>query len=141
MDGQTKAITKHLQAPENVTTSYEAYNWHVAVSEIPILLADTVCIFETDTERRFRAFNDSGVPPLRVYLPIASNRVLVGTPYKSRPKLNARILRKATAKCSYEFFVSGTEIPGHSALHKSIGDWSELLSKEELHAAMTPVLE
>jgi hypothetical protein len=80
---------------------YSAFNWHLEITEVPLLLGDTVCVFETNGERRFKPVDDDASETCRVFFPVSANRVLIGTPYRARPKLDPSRLNKAVARCSY----------------------------------------
>jgi hypothetical protein len=99
-----------------------------------MLLGDTVCVFEANVERRFRPVDDDDGETCRVFLPVSANRVLIGTPYRARPKLDPSRLNKAVARCSYEFFLSSVELGLDSSLPSSLGKWSGILPEDELNA-------
>ena len=113
--------------------SYRAFNWYVLKAEIPLVLGDTVCVFETNGERRFKPFDDAD-EVRRVFLPLSSRRVLVGTPHKARPKLDPVQLNKAAVRCSYEVFVSSVQLRSDSPLPLAIGKWSGVHTRDELRA-------
>ena len=112
---------------------YRAFNWHILMAEIPLILGDTVCVFEANGERRFKPLDD-GDETCRIFLPVSANRVLVGTPHRARPKVDLSRLNRAVARCSYEFFVSSVELGLDSSLPSSIGKWSGILAEDELRA-------
>jgi hypothetical protein len=64
---------------------------------------DTACLFETAGARRFKLLDDGDDRIQRIYLPLALDRILVGTPYKKSPKVDAVVLNKAIVRCSYDF--------------------------------------
>lgn len=102
-------------------------------TESPLVLGDTVCVFETTGTRRFKPFDDAD-DVCRVFLPISGDRALVGTPYRARPKLDPSRLNKAVVRCSYEFFVSSVKLRSDSSLPSSIGRWSGLLTEDDMRA-------
>ena len=112
---------------------YRAFNWHILMAETPLILGDTVCLFEANGERRFKPLDD-GDETCRIFLPVSANRVLVGTPHRARPKVDLSRLNRAVARCSYEFFVSSVELGLDSSLPSSIGKWSGILAEDELRA-------
>jgi hypothetical protein len=110
---------------------YRDFNWHIFITEKPLILGDTVCVFEGRRgERRFKVLDEPG-DTCRVYMPICSDRVLVGTPYQAKPKIDISRLNKAIARCSYEYFVSSTELGMESSLPASIGKWSGFFTEDD----------
>ena len=118
------------------SASYAKHNWFVLRPASPVLLGDTVCLFETTGERRFKPLDDEADSIHRIYLPLASDCLLIGTPFKSCPVVDVRLLNKAIARCSYEFFVSAQALPDQSPLVKKLGKWSGILGAEEVQSLM-----
>ena len=112
---------------------YRAFNWQILMAETPLILGDTVCLFEANGERRFKPLDDAD-ETCRIFLPVSANRVLAGTPHRARPKVDLSRLNRAVARCSYEFFVSSVELGLDSSLPSSIGKWSGILAEDELRA-------
>jgi hypothetical protein len=130
-----RAMSSNL-SPEPRAAMYAAYKWFVVRTNLPVLLGDTVCLFETAGERRFKPLDDKADDVRRVYLPLASNLVLIGTLYSSGPQVDCRVLNKAIARCSLEFFVSSLAIPVDSPLVRHLGGWSGILNEQEMHILM-----
>lgn len=120
-----------LQRPE----AFAKYNWFVLRTDSAILLGDTVCLFATTGERHFKPLEEPNKVH-RVYLPLANDCLLVGTPFKSAPRVDFQLLNKAVARCSYKFFVSSRALPNESWLIKGLGDWSGILSKREVQSLL-----
>lgn len=93
---------------------------------------DTACLFETTGKRRFRALDEPDDDLHGIYLLLAPDRVLVGTPYASKPKIDFHLLNRAITRCSYEFFVGSESLPPDSALIKGLGKWSGILNDQEI---------
>ena len=129
-EAHINALAKNPDLRER-SDRYRSFNWHLFVQETPLLLGDTICVFETEPHRTLRPVDDVDAVR-RVYLPVSKDRILVGTPYQASPRLEPRSLNKAIARCSYEYFVSGVELKQDSSLPKSIGWWSGILSPSEL---------
>lgn len=131
-DAHIKTLADHPDMRDRAER-YHTFNWYVLKTDVPLVLGDTMCIFETNGPRPFKPFDDAG-EVRRVFLPISADRALVGTPYRARPKLDPRRLNKAVARCSYEFFVSSVELRSDSGLPSSIGKRSGILTQDELRA-------
>jgi hypothetical protein len=129
--GFIDSMSRNLNGEERIE-SYSKLKWFVLTPDPPIILGDTVCVFETTGERRFRPMDVGEDPAHRIYLPLSSTQVLVGTPYRSRPKVDAQILNRAVARCSFEYFVSSQEIHGASGLISGLGRWSGLMSAAQI---------
>jgi len=54
--------------------------------------------------------------------------------------LDFSIVRQATAKCSYEYFVTSELSDANEALSESIGDWAGILSKNEMELLLKEIL-
>ena len=112
---------------------YRALSWHLFIVDVPLILGDTVCVFESNVDRRFKPLDDAD-GTYRIYFPVSADRVLVGTPYRARPKFDPARLNRSIARCSYEFFVSSRELRVESGLHSSLGKWSGIIPDNELQA-------
>jgi hypothetical protein len=120
--------------------AYARFNWFIVTVPTKLILGDTLCVFETAGQRRFKPLDDKDEKIRRIYLPVSSHRVVVGTPHSTLPDISAQIVNKASARCSYEFFVSAVSFPANSSLVRGIGQWSGLMSQREL-AQLTRELE
>ncbi len=136
--GHIQSMSRNLNA-ERRSACYAKHNWFVLRPTSPVILGDTVCLFETTGERRFKPLNDEADTIHRIYLPLASDCFLTGTPFKSCPVIDVRLLNKAIARCSYEFFVSSHALPDQSALVKGLGKWSGILSEQEVQTLIDEV--
>jgi hypothetical protein len=118
---------------------YAPFRWFLVIPTTPIYLGDTVCLFETSGTRRFKPLNDGDDSVQRIFLPLASDRILVGTPYRKSPKVDAVVLNKAIVRCSYEYFVSANQLPLTSALPASIGKRAGVLSEVEMQRILRAI--
>jgi hypothetical protein len=57
---------------------------------------------------------------------------LVGTRYSALPPMDLKAFVNATAKCSYDYFVSSRSSQEVENLSRAIGQWSGILTKEEI---------
>jgi len=128
--GFIDSLARNLPMTERAKT-YSEFCWHVLQSPIPVILGDSVCVFETNAERRFRPIDVEADQLLRAYLPLSSQAILVGTRRESEPHVDFRLLNKAAARCSREFFLSSCELPKDSHLVKGLGLWAGLLGDRE----------
>lgn len=114
------------------TDNYARLNWFVLAAKTPLILGDSVCVFETRSQRRFKPLDDKDESIRCIYLPVSTYVLAVGTPDRTPPDVNPHLVNKASARCSSDFFISSTELPLTSSLIRSAGQWSGLMSASEL---------
>lgn len=129
-DGHVKALNKKSISGPRVD-SYNNLRWFVCKSTQPLILGDTGCLFEINGKKRFRAINDKDEQILNVFLPISSDRILVGVP-SSMPQFSFDVINEAIAKCSQEYFVCSASSENFLKLHTLIGKDASILSNNEL---------
>lgn len=133
-----KSLTKDPNAAQRAAT-YAQFRWLLIRPTAPVYLGDTVCLFETSGTRRFKPLDDGDDQVQRIFLPLAPDRILAGTPYKKSPRVDPAVLNKAIVRCSYEFFVSANQLPPTSALPASIGKRAGVLSEAELQKILREI--
>ena len=89
---------------------------------------------------RAQTIGDRDDKILNVYLPIAARKFLLRTPSLAMSDPDLSIARNATAKCSYEYFVTSERSDANEALSNSIGDWAGILSKNEMELLLKEIL-
>lgn len=125
---------KHLkQKPisKEKINEYLKLNWFVLNVNEPLILGDAGCIFEVNGKRRFKTFDDTYENLINVFLPISSDKLLVGSKYKFLHSINIKLLNQATAYSSFDLFISSQNTKNHSDLSASIGKWASLVTEEE----------
>ena len=130
-EAHIKALSKNPSARGRSDT-YADFSWFILGAESPLILGDSLCLFETGGNRRFKPLDDKGDDVQRVFLPISATRMLIGTPFRKRPKLDSLRINEAVAKCSAEFFISSTQRRLESSLVRSIGRRAGILTDEEV---------
>ncbi|HKO96804.1 MAG TPA: DUF4238 domain-containing protein [Pyrinomonadaceae bacterium] len=129
-DGHIKTLAEH-PAPEPRAEEYRSLNWFIRETSKPLVLGDIGCLFETGGARRYKPLNDKGDKLLNIYLPLSSTKLLLGTAYSAPSLVDVGQINKATAKCSYEYFISGGSGSNNDSLMASIGEWAGILTTEE----------
>ena len=132
------STAKNIEDPGRAEC-YAGLNWFVVSSSQPLILGDTVCVFETRGKRRFKPLGSAGDDLVRVYFPMSSNRLLVGASTRQVPAVDVGIVNKAAARCSFEYFVCSASLPPESMLSRGLGLWSGLLSRGEMEALLNEV--
>lgn len=89
--GHIQALSKDPSAGKRAE-SYAKVNWFVVAVTAPLFLGDSVCVFETGGSRRFKPFDEQGDDVRRIFLPVSSDRLLVGTPYSACPEPDLPLL-------------------------------------------------
>ncbi|WP_017314601.1 DUF4238 domain-containing protein [Mastigocladopsis repens] len=126
-------------APEIRANIYRELQWFVYKSNIPLILGDTGCLFEISGSRRFKSFHDKEDKIKNVFLPIASNLLLIGT-NSEISQINLKAINEAIAKCSREFFVCSEYSVDINNLLPLIGKESELMKQSELEQIISKYL-
>jgi hypothetical protein len=135
------AISKNFDSI-GFTTFYENHNWFLLDVRSLLLLGDSGCIFETDGKRRFRILPDGTDQIKRIYLPISSNRLLIGSATAYRPEVNLAEINKAVARCSFDFFVVNRQLESTEChFSKNIGLWAGVIGKSELASIIEEILK
>ena len=130
-DSHIKAL-EQSPVPEPRAEDYKKLRWFVCESDEPLILGDCGCLFETEVIGKFKTLTELSKKLANVFLPIASNRVLLGSSKPPPPKIDFRIINQAAAKFSKDFFVSASQssiLEGYSGL---IGIEAGIISTEEL---------
>lgn len=138
-EGHIKALLKD-PAPESRSLAYETLSWFVRESPIPLILGDISCFFETEEQRRFKPLNDKGDRILNVFLPISTNKLLVGTKHSNGTAVDFGSVNEAMAKCSYEYFVASTTNPENGRLASCIGEWGGVLTQQEMETILMDII-
>jgi hypothetical protein len=138
-DGHIKALASS-PAPEPRSENYRTLKWFVKQTEENLLLGDFGCLFEIDSENRFKSFNDNDDKILTIYLPVSSHTLILGTASSNTRDLNVSQINSATARCSCEYFVCSAPTDDREVLAASIGVCSELLTRNEMDTLMSEIL-
>jgi Protein of unknown function (DUF4238) len=99
---------------------------------------DSIIIFELDGERAFKAICDKDDLIKAVYLPLASDLILVGQFTSENP--NLLHIPMAIAQCSLEYFISSTKNNTNQNFQTHIGEYAHLLSKEQIDTTLMNII-
>lgn len=137
--GHINALRKTLSPPvkKDVYSSLKFHVIHSPDCEIP--LGDSMLIFQLEGERKFKPFFEIDDRMEAIYLPLSSDRVLVGRTNDAAIDLSD--LPLAIAKCSLEYFISGKKSAGNDILRDHIGDCAHMLSHEQIAALIEEIKE
>jgi hypothetical protein len=130
--GHIKALLQAL-APPLKTDVYAKLKFRVLHAQDAIIpLGDSMLVFQLEGERTFKPFSEKGDQIHAVYLPLSSNRVLVGS--ANDAILDISQLPTVIAQCSLEYFIGSSESAGNDLLHSRIGEFAYILSQEQIGA-------
>jgi hypothetical protein len=131
--GFIDALSRGLEDNPRIK-AYRQLEWSVLPTVESLILGDSVCIFEVEGERPFKPWDDEKAPAKRIFMPLCSRRLLIGSRKPSGPEVDVTAINEAFARCSLEFFISSKRLDG-SGMIESIGVWSGMASGTELNAA------
>ncbi len=134
-EGHIKALSKEL-LPEFRVETYRKLKWTVNVSDIPLILGDTGCLFETKGNKRFKSINDKDDIIENIYLPISANRMLTGSLITLNGSVDYALLNEAMAKCSREFFICSERSIETQSLLTQLGIEADIISKKEIETML-----
>ncbi len=138
--GCNDAMRKNVRIPKRAE-GYRELRWHVMASDSPLLLGDTVIVLETDGDSRFKPLDGRGDHIHRLYLPVSSDRLLIGSHTRECPKIAAQELNQLIVRCSDEFFLSSTPLETEDPLIEELGKWAGLLTDAETQRIIRKVVK
>ncbi|MGA9771417.1 MAG: DUF4238 domain-containing protein [Blastocatellia bacterium] len=139
-EGHIKALAKGL-VPEPRAEEYRLLEWFICKSGTPLILGDMGCLFETSGARRFKSINEKGDQLKNIFLPISSDRLLIGTSLSSVPEIDTNQINEILARCSREYFVCPESSSSKLDLIPLIGKESEIISGAEVEQLVKELAE
>ncbi len=129
--------------PERRAEKYNSLEWSVCPSLDFVILGDSACVFEIaqGSERRFKFIDDIDDDIYRLYLPISSSSVILGTRKGRRVKPDMRSANRASAELSREFIVTSHESKKAEQLCDVIGTKSNIFTQDELEDLVSKALQ
>jgi Protein of unknown function (DUF4238) len=116
------AHNKIIIAEDNhqlVAESLNYFQWVVLKSQHCLILGDTVCFFENQDDEFFPF--DNGIVK-NIYMPISSQKLLVGFKGSHPPQVNFDQINHQNARCCYNSFVCSEKSDEIQALVSLIGE-------------------
>jgi hypothetical protein len=137
--GHIKTLKKSI-APELRVQRYASLTYAVATAvETPLILGDSVVLFDVQGPRRYKAFLDRDDTLNAVLLPLDPGRVLVGA-LDGFTGIHSG-LREAIARCSLEYFIATENSCANELLRDQIGMDAALLTQAELEAMVNELIQ
>ncbi|WP_306590624.1 DUF4238 domain-containing protein [Geothrix sp. 21YS21S-4] len=122
-------------APEARVANYRKLSWSVIDVPSPMILGDVGVLFETGGTRRYKPYDEKGDLLMGAYLPITSQRLLVGLLPDRPPTSSPEEIRAAYARACREFFVGSAQSEELKQLQPLLGTESEMMSLDEVDRA------
>lgn len=138
--GHIKALQSTI-APELRVQRYAQLTFRIArVSNMPLILGDSAVLYAVEGPRRYRAFLDADTDLSAVFLPVDSQRVLIGS-HEGTVTDVPPDLSNAIARCSLEYFISAENTDQHEALRDQIGAEAHMLDQSEIEDIVNKSLQ
>lgn len=118
--------------PDEKVEDYKKLNWFVCNIKESLILGDAGCLIETGGKIKFKTFDYGNDYVVNIFLPISTNKIVVGTRYSKPQPIKAKILNNAFALSAGEYFVSSRNSENEIALASKIGDWFGIVHESEL---------
>lgn len=105
---------------DNKVKIYESLHYSILYTQEPLILGDSIVIFEVSGERKFKSFYEKNDILRSIYLPLDSHSLLYGASnLNDKPSING--INKIIARCSVDFFISKHHSKNHDLLREEIG--------------------
>ena len=131
-DSQIKMLQKN-PIPKPRVEDYRNLHWFIYKTEVTLVLGDVGCVFETSGDKRFTSLASTKDGLKNIFLPISKNQILIGSSLSYVPSFDCELINKKTVKLSREFFIYPKKSSKSAELITSIGEESEIISKEKLN--------
>lgn len=135
-----KSLLKNLVSEPRVE-HYSRLHWYLRKSDKPLILGDVGCLFELEGYSALKSLGGTEDKIKKVYLPISSDRMVVGTTKSELPQIDFTAINEAIAKCSRDYFVCSMSSPDMAHLASLLGEESQMFSQEEMEKVVTDVIE
>ncbi len=127
-------------SPEQRAQRYAALQY--AVLELPgsgFVLGDSIVLFRVSGQRRYKAFPDKDDVLEAVFLPLSSERILMGAPgatFALPPEL-----KQGIARCSMDHFIASENTQDNRDLHIQVGEDAALATESEMEEIIQELLD
>jgi hypothetical protein len=133
-----RSLLKNLVSEPRVE-SYKKLRWFIRRTTDPLILGDVCCLFKLDSG--FKSLGGTEDTIDKIYLPIASDCVVVATASDEIPKVDVAAVNEMSARVSREFFIASLRSGQIECLSSVLGTDSDILSKSEMETLITDVIE
>ena len=138
-DGHIKALAKSLIAAPRVEV-YRSFSWFVCNSPGPLILGDVGCLFEVAGQKQYMTITGKDDDLKAVYLPISSDRLIVGTASPTAHFVDFDEINRAFAEHSRDYFICREDSDEGGELQKLLGTKALVLTDDEIKEIFIEVL-
>jgi hypothetical protein len=136
---QVETLMKSASPTPRVET-YRQLTWSVIDTTEALILGDIAVLFEVDGPRRHKFIDDKDDHLRRIYVPISSNKLLVGCADSECPTVEPSTLNRAMAQKSHAFFVAGAHSKELIELQPEIGRQNFLMTSDGVRGSVNEVI-
>lgn len=122
----------------NKVDIYKSLKYQIVKTDFPMLLSDSIVIFELGNCVEFKPFYDTTENLKAIYFPISSNLLIYASTDGNNPKLD--VLNEMAAKCSKEFFIACEDSSYFGRMQKFIGKNCQLLTESDMQKILNEVI-
>lgn len=138
-EGHIQALAKSLISMPRVD-DYRKLNWFLVKADKPLILGDVGCLFEVAGKKRFSSLSGKEDDLQNIYLPIATDSLVVGATSATVPEIDFQAINENFAKSSRDFFVSHASSSEMEKLLLILGGEADILSKDEIEQIVREVI-
>lgn len=139
-DSHIKALAKSL-IPEPRAEDYRSLNWYVCKSSELLILGDVGCLFEVTGAKQYITLAGKDDELKAVYLPISSDRLVLGTASPTVPSIDFNRINQVFAEHSRDFFICREYSQQGRELQKLLGTKAQILSDDEIKEILIEALD
>jgi hypothetical protein len=116
----------HIQAlktsinPKNRIKAYSQLKYSLIIFGNDDLIIGDNILFACDFDQNYKTFLSKGDDIFHAFIPISSDRILIGSKHNKIPTINIKRIKEAIAGCSLDYFVSSKKTEHNEQFQKCI---------------------
>ncbi len=139
--GHLESLKKSI-SPEIGVNNYSQMTYELIIFDSDdLILGDNGLILGVESPRLFKTFWEKNDNVKCLYLPISSDRILVGKKSLDVSLESMQAIKEMIASCSREFFISSKKTEQNKQLQSKISIKSDIISSEEINKLMDKLIE
>ncbi|ENZ9765821.1 DUF4238 domain-containing protein [Escherichia coli] len=128
-----------VSSKDKKSNIYKNMHYRVLKTNQPLILGDSIVIFEVSGERKFKPFYESNDDLKCIYIPLDSYSLLYATP-NPEDKPNVDGINKAIAQCSFDFFISKFHSDECQIFRSEIGKNAFIVTTEYIDEILSKII-
>ncbi|ENJ9801344.1 DUF4238 domain-containing protein [Salmonella enterica] len=128
-----------ISSEGNKSNIYKNMHYRVLKTKQPLILGDSIVIFEVFWGRKFKPFYECNDDLKCIYVPLDSYSLLYATP-NLEDKPNVDDINKAIAQCSFDFFISKFHSNECQTLQSEIGKNAFIVTNEYIDEIINEIV-